>query len=232
MVRKTVPGQERTLPTEGNDDSLSLPSSPHPDKKKRVTPEQRWRMIKEAAYYRAEKRGFLGDHLADDWVAAEAEIDEHYEVDLAQTMRESDVGKLIEQLVKAFSGRHVGGIDVGEILKAQRGNLEALALANQQALEGANLLLIRQAEILQRVLQDAADSINVLATSSGTADLIKKQEAILQTARERALSQMHDIAKIVADSQERALSSVRQRLQEEIDAIADRLARINRNKPS
>lgn len=232
MVRKTVPAHEKTLPVEGNDDALSLPSSPRLHEKKRVTPEQRWRMIEEAAYYRAEKRGFLGNHLADDWVTAEAEIDEHYEVDLAQTLRESDASKLIEQLAKAFSGRHLGGIHLGEILNAQRRNLEALAVANQQALEGANLLLIRQAEILQRVLHEAADSINALAASRGASDLIKTQEAILQTAREHALSQMHEIAAVIADSQTRAVTRVRQRLQEEIGALADRLAKMTPDRSS
>ena len=40
-----------------------------------VSPEQRHQMIAEAAYLRAERRGFsLGDPL-DDWLAAEQEID-------------------------------------------------------------------------------------------------------------------------------------------------------------
>ena len=40
-----------------------------------VTAEERWNMIATAAYYRAEKRGFLGGHPAEDWAAAEAEVD-------------------------------------------------------------------------------------------------------------------------------------------------------------
>jgi hypothetical protein len=38
-------------------------------------PEQRTALIAEAAYYRAEKRGFQPGHEAEDWLAAEAEID-------------------------------------------------------------------------------------------------------------------------------------------------------------
>lgn len=41
-----------------------------------VTPEQRWKMIAEAAYYRAERRGFVGGDPAQDWVDAEMEIDQ------------------------------------------------------------------------------------------------------------------------------------------------------------
>ena len=42
---------------------------------KAVTPEERWRMVAEAAYLRAEQRGFSGGNPTDDWLAAEAEID-------------------------------------------------------------------------------------------------------------------------------------------------------------
>lgn len=42
--------------------------------KSAVTPEQRYCMIAEAAYFHAERRGFKGDPVQD-WVAAEAEIE-------------------------------------------------------------------------------------------------------------------------------------------------------------
>ena len=38
-----------------------------------VTPEQRYSMVAEAAYYRAQQQGFMGDPVSD-WTAAEAEI--------------------------------------------------------------------------------------------------------------------------------------------------------------
>ncbi len=40
------------------------------------TPEERHRMIAAAAYFRAEKRGFNGQDPVNDWLAAEAEIDQ------------------------------------------------------------------------------------------------------------------------------------------------------------
>lgn len=40
-----------------------------------VDPEKRAALIAEAAYYRAEKRGFTPGHEAADWLAAEAEVD-------------------------------------------------------------------------------------------------------------------------------------------------------------
>jgi len=40
-----------------------------------TTPEERYRMIAEAAYFRAKKRGFALGDTAQDWLEAEAEID-------------------------------------------------------------------------------------------------------------------------------------------------------------
>ena len=39
-----------------------------------MTPEERYRMIAVIAYYRAEKRGFIGGDPAQDWVDAETEV--------------------------------------------------------------------------------------------------------------------------------------------------------------
>ena len=40
-----------------------------------ITPEERFEMISEAAYYRAQKRGFEGEEQLKDWLEAEKLID-------------------------------------------------------------------------------------------------------------------------------------------------------------
>lgn len=46
------------------------------DTQSRVTQEERRKMIAEAAYLRAERRGFMGGDPTEDWLSAEAEIDQ------------------------------------------------------------------------------------------------------------------------------------------------------------
>lgn len=41
-----------------------------------VSHEERWRMVAEAAYYIAQRRGFVGGDTNADWLAAEAQVDE------------------------------------------------------------------------------------------------------------------------------------------------------------
>lgn len=44
-----------------------------------VSHEERWRMVAEAAYYIAQRRGFVGGDANADWAAAEAEVDARLE---------------------------------------------------------------------------------------------------------------------------------------------------------
>ena len=55
-------------------------ASPSPERMREVSPvpispEERHRLIAEAAYYRASRRGFNGGAEVEDWLAAEAEVD-------------------------------------------------------------------------------------------------------------------------------------------------------------
>lgn len=40
-----------------------------------ISPDERERMIAEAAYFRAQQRGFAGGDPLEDWLSAEAEVD-------------------------------------------------------------------------------------------------------------------------------------------------------------
>jgi phosphatidylserine/phosphatidylglycerophosphate/cardiolipin synthase-like enzyme len=60
----------------------------------RVTDSQRQQMIAEAAYFRAERRGFNGGDTVRDWYEAEAEID-------AELRKRAD-GELVERIEEAL----------------------------------------------------------------------------------------------------------------------------------
>ena len=50
--------------------------------KPQISPEERQQLIAEAAYFIAEKRGFMGgyDDCVNDWLCAEEEIDQKFEL--------------------------------------------------------------------------------------------------------------------------------------------------------
>jgi hypothetical protein len=63
------------------------------------TPEERWNMIAVAAYYRAEKRKFLGGDPAEDWLAAEAETDAR----IAGSRMPADWADTVEQMMQEWA---------------------------------------------------------------------------------------------------------------------------------
>jgi len=57
-------------PTPERDEKWIFEEKPQP-----VAPAERYQMIADAAYFYAEKRGFVGGDVVNDWLQAEAEID-------------------------------------------------------------------------------------------------------------------------------------------------------------
>lgn len=55
--------------------SKAILESASPRRRNPVTAEERYRMIAQAAYYRAQQRGFVGGDPLADWLSAEVEID-------------------------------------------------------------------------------------------------------------------------------------------------------------
>jgi len=54
----------------------------------RPSPEERRRMIAEAAYFRAEKRGFAAGDSVEDWIVAERQVDEALGIENPEQMKD------------------------------------------------------------------------------------------------------------------------------------------------
>lgn len=98
----------------------------------RIDAETRRRMIAEAAYFRAEQRGFTGGDPLTDWIAAEAEVD--------AVLRDGDHGELLARIEDrvAEAGKKV------EALRRKAGSAASDARSDVQQ-ELARITEIRQA---------------------------------------------------------------------------------------
>jgi hypothetical protein len=76
-----------------------------------VTSSQRQQMIAEAAYFRAERRGFNGGDPVRDWCEAEAEIDAR--------LRERRDGQLVERIEESLQAVATKGKRAGRKVRAQ-----------------------------------------------------------------------------------------------------------------
>lgn len=70
-----------------------------------ISAEQRYHMIAEAAYFRAEKRGFTGTNMAQDWIEAEAEIDRQLHPAVGGMEKKSSFEDALRQQILRWDAR-------------------------------------------------------------------------------------------------------------------------------
>lgn len=123
-----------------------------------VSGAERWRMIAEAAYYRARARGFQGGNPGEDWRAAEAEIDrrlaEGRDREPQSARREDEQGayqRLREELQRRLAGIR-GTVDA----KAVQDAFERATVQVRRAGDYAGTTVGRAAERLKKEMRQTA----------------------------------------------------------------------------
>lgn len=111
------------------------------------------------------------------------------------------------------------GLDMESILAAQRRNIEALTQANRTAAEGLQAVARRQAEILRETMEQASAAVRDSMTQSAPEERVAKQAELAKTAFEKALSNMRELAEMVAKSNQEAASIINQRVAASLDEI-------------
>jgi len=74
--RKQASSAKRRSPGKQATPGVEARPADHGTNSPGVTPEERYKMIAHRAYLRAEKRGFAPGHEVDDWLRAEAEVNQ------------------------------------------------------------------------------------------------------------------------------------------------------------
>jgi hypothetical protein len=137
----------------------------------KVSEDQRRQMVAEAAYFRAERRGFSGGDPVTDWIEAEAEVEERVrQIEGAHLLERLEEGlaaatKKLSALKRKASGVAAGArtelqrdVDkLSELREALRGTVKELRAQGQQAGQVAR----RQAE---KVWDELADMMQRLGS--------------------------------------------------------------------
>jgi hypothetical protein len=121
----------------------------------RVSNEQRRQMVAEAAYFRAERRGFAGGDPVADWIEAEAEVDER--------VREIENARLIEHLEQG--------------LVAANERFNALKKKVSSATTGARAKWHADVERLGQLREELRDKVDALRTRGEQAGAMTRQQA-------------------------------------------------------
>jgi len=132
-----------------------------------------------------------------------------FDMDFTQVM---DPAKLAEQY-------RLPGFDPQEVMTAQRKNLEAIAAANRVAVEGAQAIARRQADILRRTMEEASAAVQELSQSGAPEERAVKQAEIAKRAFETAIANMRELAEMSAKAQTEAMDQINGRVAESLDEV-------------
>lgn len=185
-------------------------------KNRAVTPEERYLMIAEAAYFRALKRGFVGGDMAEDWLVAEAEIDRNLQqreigesVALSvneleaqvQAEFENETTTIAEKVraitLQALSNGELDKTSLKRVISAviagvQRGvaqRAEQGVPALKEAIRGLDEALAAAAEATQLALQEAAGrstDFSRQALKNTADDLVAMESLFIEILADRA----------------------------------------------
>ena len=120
-----------------------------------------------------------------------------------------DINKLMEQF-------KLPGVDIPAIVEARRKDIEALTEANRIAFEGMQALAQKQAEILQKSMQQAQAAMQNMSPGQPGATGGNQAE-LIQQAFQTALANMRELAEMAGKSQKQAMEVVGKRVQENIE---------------
>nr|VFK26249.1 MAG: Phasin protein [Candidatus Kentron sp. MB]VFK30793.1 MAG: Phasin protein [Candidatus Kentron sp. MB]VFK75234.1 MAG: Phasin protein [Candidatus Kentron sp. MB] len=199
--------------------------------KKAVSPLERWTMVAEAAYYRAQKRGFVGGNPMEDWMEAEKEIDAEYTIDYSKIMTLLNPLEMMDQLGKIFGGGARTELRLDEILENQRKNIEALTNANKRVFQDAKEMMDRQTEMFKKIMDQAIISpVKGKSAKSASSKAAIQQAELIRLGVEKGLISMRETAESIVKANAEAFDAANQRMAESMSTFRQLIQKIKLDK--
>jgi phasin family protein len=126
---------------------------------------------------------------------------------------------------KIMGDYKIPGVDWQEVIASQQKNLQALAKANQVLIEGAQAVMRREIEILQKSMAEVADASKELMQQGDPQAQASRRLELAKTSFEAAIQNMRELAEVAGRSNREALEVINQRALESFEEIKQSLAR-------
>ena len=127
--------------------------------------------------------------------------------------------QMLGEFTKMMEQFKLPGIDVAAIMEARRKDFDALAAANQVALQGMQSLGQKQAEILQTTLTQLQSLVQQVTRSGSTTEKSAKAGELVQQALHNTLANMQELAEAGYKAQSDTFAVVTKRAQENIQEL-------------
>lgn len=183
-AQKMTPGTASSTSTEGQ--------------KQTISPAERWLLIRENAYARAQRRGFVGGNPFEEWLQAEEEIDAQYETDFRGVFSLTDAEEINEQFKSVFAVYGLDHLSVDALLEKHREGMEKLAAFNRNLIDSTSELANQQTAVVQEAITEGMKTLQSVAQGWVSTDGVTKQADLSMKAIENALSHVKALTASVA----------------------------------
>ena len=122
-------------------------------------------------------------------------------------------------LTRMMQDYQVPGVDWQELMASQQKNVEALTKANQVLLEGAQAVIQREVEIMQKAMQEFAEASRELMQEGDPQAQTQKRLELARASFEAALRNMRELAEMAGRANREALEMINKRAMESFDEI-------------
>jgi len=183
----------KTMPIGAGSDSTDT-------EKQTISPVARWLRVRENAYARAQKRGFVGGNPFQDWLDAEKEIDARYVTDFRGVFSLSDPAEVTHQIKGVLAGHGLGRLSVDTLLRNHREGMKKLAAIDSALVDGSLELASEQATLVRDALSEAVKTLQSVAQGKLDTDGVVKQTELSMKAIENTLSLVKSLTEAVTGS--------------------------------
>ena len=120
---------------------------------------------------------------------------------------------------KYFSELKVPGFNPEQLAESYRKNLEAFATASQYAVEGAQAVAKRQAEILRDSFEEYSKLVRGLSAPASAEEAAAKQAEFAKQSFETSLARVRELSEIITKSSNASIEVLNRRVAEMLEEI-------------
>ena len=120
----------------------------------------------------------------------------------------------LESMMKQFQ---IPGMDTSSMVASQKRNMEAITEANRVAAEGMQALAKRQMEFAQQAFDEMREAYQGFGAVENPQEAAQKQGELVQESFGKAVTNLREMAEMVAQSNSEAFEVVNQRMNESME---------------
>jgi len=113
----------------------------------------------------------------------------------------------------------IPGVDFDQVASSYRKNLEAMTTASQVAVEGAQSVVKRQAELLRESMEEYAALLRSYGTPTTPEQAASKQAELAKHTFENTFAHMKEIGELIAKANSDSLDVINRRVSEMLEEV-------------